>query len=190
MSTPRVLSPRALQEYASSFVTLCHLLILPRLLKGNYNNYISVKVGPEVIVRVHRPVAMRFSMVWKRTLQDKDCRVVTVVFPPDPLATSPAGSSAVNPGNAPATNQGIPPPPQSPSNKDIMKFVIQWMEQGGADPKGNNAVNYPRGYRPGLERLLALTQMLEIDDLTDRINLDLGNMPQPVRFCPICRRIE
>ena len=190
MSTARVLGQRALQEYVSSIAILRHPLIISRLLKGNHANFVSVKVGPEVVVRVHRPIAIRFSEVWRRTLQDKNCSVVTVAFPANPPAASSVSPSTVNPANALASNQSIPPPPPTLSDRDLLKFIVQWMEQGGADPKGNNAINYPKGYRPGLERLLAIAEMLEIDDLTKRINLDLGNIPTPTRYCPLCRRRE
>ena len=76
------------------------------------------------------------------------------------------------------------------SDKDLLKLIVQWMEQGGAEPKGKNAINYPKGYRPGLERLLAFAEMLEIDELINRIKLDLGNIPRPIRYCALCKRKE
>ena len=190
MSSTRVLSPRALQEYLSSLTNICYQLIVHSLLKGNHNNYISVKVGPEVVVRVHRPIAVRFSQVWKRALQDVRCTVVTVILPPEPAAVSSVGSSAPNLINAPPAAQGISPIPTSPSNKDLLKFVIQWMEQGGADPRGSNAVAYPRGNRPALEKLSSIAQMLEVEELSPRVNRDLGNTPAPILYCSNCKRIE
>ena len=163
---------------------------MPRLLKGKHANFVSVKVDNAIFLRVHRPIAERFSQVWKRALQDQNCNVVTVTFPPDPPIAPPAGQRASNLQNAPASDQAIPPPPPpSPSHKDLLKFVIQWMEQGGADAKGRTAIKYPSRYRPGLERLLALAQMLEVDELLARVEADLGNIPVRTRYCAKCRRV-
>ncbi|KAF6238890.1 hypothetical protein HO173_002762 [Letharia columbiana] len=200
-----------------------------KLLRGNHSNFVSVKVEEEVFLRVHRPVATRFSAVWKRGLSNPKCGIVTVTFPPDPPAAplavrsapssgnAPAKSPSIPPlsppalaaplvsqsdarsgqrtapnsGNAPATPGLIPPPPPPPSKKEALKFIIQWMEQGGADPKGKNAVPYPKGYRAGLETLLALASMLEISELMTRVSGDLGIIPLPrPRRCPTCKRVE
>lgn len=229
------------------------MLTVPRLLRGNHANFVSIKVEEEVFLRVHRPVATRFSAVWKRDLQNPKCAIVTVTFPPDPptaplavrsapsSGNAPANSltippppppppapaapmasqwmpdpgnapvktenilpppnsppaaaladqSAPNSGNAPATPDLIPPPPPPPSKRNALKFIVQWMEQGGADPKGKNAVPYPKGYRAGLETLLALASMLEISELMTRVSGDLGIIPLPrPRRCPTCKRVE
>lgn len=243
MSIAPVLSPRALQELVSSLAIICRLLTVSRLLRGNHSNFVSVKVEEEVFLRVHRPVATRFSAVWKRGLSNPKCGIVTVTFPPDPPAAPLVPQLVPNPGNAlvaaqaippppppalaaplvsqsvsgpdvapppnsppaapsvspsapssedlPATPGLIPPPPPPPSKKEALKFIIQWMEQGGADPKGKNAVPYPKGYRAGLETLLALASMLEISELMTRVSGDLGIIPLPrPRRCPTCKRVE
>ena len=236
MSTAPVLSPRALQELVSSMAIICRLLTVPRLLRGNHTNFVSIKVEEEVFLRVHRPVATRFSAVWKRDLQNPKRAIVTVTFPPDPPAATlvsrppstasgadrsvppaapldsqwvnnsgnapatgetmpPAAptvsQSAANSVNAPATPDLIPPPPPPPSKRNALKFIVQWMEQGGADPKGKNAVPYPKGYRAGLETVLALANMLEISELMTRVSGDLGIIPPPrPRKCPTCKRVE
>lgn len=62
------------------------------------------------------------------------------------------------------------------------------MEKGGADPVGNNAVPYPKAYREGLERLLTLTNMLQIGELNARVARDLGGIPDPnAKPCPRCK---
>lgn len=206
-------------------------------MRKNPTNFVSVKVDDEVLHRVHRPVAMRFSRAWNRVLRNPKCQIVTATFPPDPpaapLVSQPAPSTGNAPsgndqfhsfrhhfcnvsghcpfkntqnpfqirsvnsklttssGSAPAQNSFIPPPPPLPSYKDALKFIIQWMEGGGADPKGRNAVPYPSGYRAGLERLMTLVCILEVDELITRINRDLGMIPVPrPKKCPVCRRTE
>lgn len=143
-------------------------------MKGNHANFVSIKVGNEVVLRVHRPVAVRFSPVWSRELGDSG-GIVTVTFPPDLPPTAPDSNN-------------IPPPPPRPSYQTALKFVVQWMEKGGADPVGNNAVPYPKGYREELERLLILTNMLEIGELSARVARDLGAIPNPkAKPCPTCK---
>lgn len=145
-------------------------------MKGKHANFVSVKVEDEVVLRVHRPVAVRFSPVWNRELGDHG-RIVTVTFPPDPAP-------------APANSANVPPPPPRPSYKSALKFVVQWMDKGGADPVGYNAVPYPNGYREGLERLLTLANMLEIGELHARVKRDLGAIPvlKP-KICSRCQGI-
>ena len=65
------------------------------------------------------------------------------------------------------------------------------MEAGGADPKGINAVGYPKGYRPALEKLLAVGAMLEVNELVTRLDRDLKGMrlPKPKK-CPTCKKFE
>lgn len=115
------------------------------------------------------------------------------IAPPlnSPPAAPSVSQSAPDSGNAPATPDLIPPPPPPPSKRNALKFIVQWMEQGGADPKGKNAVPYPKGYRAGLETLLALASMLEISELMTRVSGDLGIIPLPrPRRCPMCKRVE
>lgn len=188
MSTAPVISPRALQELVSSPAIIRSLLTLIRLLKGNHANFVSIKFGDEIFLRVHRPVAMHFSPVWNHDLRNPNCAILTITFPPDPPAAPLASQTASNSGNGPAAFQYILPPPP-PSYKNALKFVVQWMEQGGADPKGKNAVPYPRDYREGLERLVALANMLQVDELTTRLNRDLGEIPVPrPKQCSKCRK--
>ena len=143
-------------------------------MKGNHANFVSIKVGKEVVLRVHRPVAVRFSPVWNRELGHSGS-IVTVDFPPDPPPTAP-------------DSDNVPPPPPRPSYQTALKFVVQWMEKGGADPVGNNAVPYPRGYREGLQRILTLTDMLQIGELNARVAQDLGVIPDPkAQPCPRCK---
>lgn len=117
--------------------------------------------------------------------------------PTELLALQMAQASGNTPAKPPAIAlpptkpPAIPPPPPVPSNRDCLKFIVQWMEQGGADPKGNNVVLYPSNYRPGLQRLLALTTLLEVNSLSERIRLDLGPVPgSKSKFCPKCKRPE
>ena len=166
-------------------------LTVARLLKGNYKNFVSVKVGDEEFLRIHRPVAARFSTVWKSELSNPNCKAVTVTFPADPPAAAPPSESTANASNAAAKPQVIPPPPLSPSNKDLLKFIVQWMELGGTDPKGNNAAKYPKDYRAGLERLRALAELLGANELVSRVNRDLGTVAPPPRpRCSECKKLE
>lgn len=188
MSTAPVLSPRALQESVASPEVVRSLLTVPRLLRKNHNNFVSIKVGDEIFLRVHRPVATRFSPVWKRELQNVASTVVTVTFPPDPPAAPVVTQPKPKPEDIPVPSEPIPPPPPPPSNRTALKFIVQWMEQGGADPNGNNAVPYPKGYRAGLEKVLAIATMLQVSELVTRLKRDLGRMPP--RRCPTCGAVE
>ncbi|KAL9073816.1 MAG: hypothetical protein Q9161_002648 [Pseudevernia consocians] len=227
-----VLSPRALQELVPSSATARFLLTSSRLLRGNHRSFVSVKVDDELVIRVHRTLAKRFSPVWKRELTDVNRGIVTVTFPPDAAPTAPLADQAVpkpsdspttprvvlppapTPGAVPSppptpgpvptppptpravpqpppTPQAIPPPPPMPSNKDALKFLVQWMEHGGADPRGKNAVPYPKGFRAGLEKLLEVASKLEVQELVTRVKRDLGRTPVPKpRKCSVCRRTE
>ena len=146
-------------------------------MKGNHESYITVMVGEEEVHRVHRTVAMRFSGVWKRSLSNPDCEIVRLSFPPGPPvpvvpATGPKGLSLAQ------------------KNRLALKFVVQWMEKGGADPEGENAVSYPKT-RPGLESLWSLAERLEVRELADRVKLDLRRVSVPPRkICPKCPRFE
>ena len=173
------------------FADILLLLTVSRLLRKNHSNFVSVKVGDEIFLQVHRPVATRFSPVWKRELQNLSCRIVTVAFPPDPPAAPLVPQSAPESDIARDTSELIPPPPPPPQNKTALKFIVQWMEQGGADPKGKNAVPYPKGYREGLEKFLEIATMLEVSELVARLNGDLGKMPSPKpKRCPKCMAVE
>ena len=181
-------------------VTVRSKLTVARLLKGNHANFVGVKIEEEEYLRIHRPVAARFSAVWKSALTDRDCRVVTVTLPsklpaanvgPTSASTQATSSDAPPaalpaPQPAPKSSMSIPPS----MNKLALKFVVQWMEQGGADPQGKNAMPYPKT-RPGLELLLALAEMLQVAELIDRVKLDLGEVPAPAPIrCSTCKKVE
>lgn len=143
-------------------------------MKGHHSNFVSIKAENEVVLRIHRPVAVRFSPVWSRELGDSGGSI-TVNFPPNPPRTAPASDN-------------VPSPPARPSYQTALEFVVQWMEKGGADPFGNNAVPYPKGYREGLERILTLTNMLQMGELHARVAQDLGVIPDPkAKPCPRCK---
>ena len=158
---------------------------------------VSIMVDDAILLHVHRTIASYFSSVWKRALSNPDCRVVTVTFPPDSPAASLAGQLPPKSGSAPVTSQSIPPPPPPLSYSILLKFLIQWMEQGGADPKGKNAVPYPAKYREGLERLLYLAKYLEVKELVPRVSRDLGEIPLPKpqqlntrpKICLTCKKV-
>ena len=148
-------------------------------------------------------------------MQEPFCGAVTVTFPSDPPAAPPvaqAGPSSSSPqvtaenvpppaappvaeagpssASAQTTAENVPPPTALAANKLALKFVVQWMEEGGADPSGNNAVPYPKT-RSGLERLLALAEMLEIRELAGRVskNLERIRARRPKR-CERCHNAE
>lgn len=137
-------------------------------------------VGEEEVHRIHRTVAMRFSGVWKRSLTDTDCVTVTLSFPPGPPVPV-----------VPATGPNVPPLISlAQKNRLALKFVVQWMEKGGADPEGDNAATYPKT-RPGLESLWSLAERLEVRELADRVKLDMRRVSVPPRkVCSKCPRFE
>lgn len=149
-------------------------------MKGNHENFITVMVGEEEVHRVHRSVAMRFSDVWKRGLSNPDCVTVTLSFPPGPPVP-------VVPSTGPKAPALLSLPEK---NRLALKFVVQWMENGGADPTGDNAVSYPKT-RPGMETLWSLAERLEVHELANRLKLDLRRLPVPPRkVCQKCPRLE
>ena len=192
MSIP-VLSPRALQESVSSLAFTHTLLTVPRLMKRNHKNFISIKVDEEVLFRIPRPLAIRFSAVWNAALKNVTSTIVTVTLPldPPPAPSLPVAQAVPSAGKEPAFPNLVPPPPPPPSGKTALKFIIQWMEAGGAEPRGIHAVPYPRGYRPALEKILAIANKLEINELVTRVKCDLGRMraPKPKK-CPDCKKFE
>ena len=192
ITTP-VLSPRALQESVSSQALTRSLLTVPRLMKRNHKNLVSIKVDEEILFRLPRPLAMRFSAVWNAALKDITRTIVTVTLPLDPApAPSTLAAQAVPiAGREPAFPNLVPPPPPPPSGKTALKFIIQWMEAGGWEPRGIHAIPYPRDYRPALEKILAIASMLEISELVTRVKFDLGRgrAPRPQK-CPTCQKSE
>lgn len=161
-------------------------------MEGNKSKFIAVMVGDEVVHRVHRTVAMRFSGVWKTSLSDPDCGVVTLSFPPGPpVPVVPStGSSAHSTTKGTGTAEVPPRLSLAQKNRLALKFVVQWMEKGGADPKGDNSVAYPKT-RPGLESVLSLAERLEVRELADRVKLDLRRAPVATRkICEKCPRFE
>ena len=73
----------------------------------------------------------------------------------------------------------------TPADKDALRFVVQWMEGGGADPTGNNALLYPRGNEEELKRLRGLVTALEIGPLIARTNRDIAAI-RPL-YCTLCK---
>ena len=130
-----------------------------------------------MVARVHKPIAKRFSQVWKSALQDTLCREIDVTFPAEP-------------SNATGSAQGPSMLSPAEKNRRALKFIVQWMEMGGGNPKGDDAAAYPQT-RPGLESLLRLAETLEVRELVDRVKLDLTKIraPRPKR-CPKCKGIE
>ena len=192
MTTP-VLSPRALQESVSCLALTGSLLTVPRIMKQNHRNFISVKVDEEVLFRLPRPLATRFSAVWKAALKNISCNIVTVTLPqdPPPAPSLPAAQAVSISGREATFPNLVPPPPPPPSGKTALKFIIQWMEAGGAEPRGLQAIPYPRDYRPAQDKILALARMLEISELVTRIGYETGRVRAPERRkCPLCKRFE
>ena len=162
-------------------------------MKRNHKNFVSVKVDEAILFRLPRPLATRFSAVWNAALKDITCTIVTVILPvdPAPAPSLPAAQAAPIAGREPAFPNLVPPPPPPPSGKTALKYIIQWMEAGGWEPRGINAVVYPRDYRPALEKILAIASMLEVSELVTRLRTDLGRVraPRPKK-CPDCGRFE
>ena len=192
ITTP-VLTLRALQESVSSLALIRSLLTVPRLMKRNRKNFVSIKVDEEILFRLPRPLAMRFSAVWNAALKDITRTIVTVNLPLDPpaAASAPVAQAVPIAGREPAFPDLVPPPPPPPSGKTALKFIIQWMEAGGSEPRGIHTITYPREYRPALEKILAIASMLEISELVTRINADLGRgRAQRLQKCASCKRLE
>lgn len=165
---------------------------MQELMKRNHKNFVSVKVDEEILFRLPRPLAMRFSAVWNAALKDITRTIVTVVLPLDPpAAPSPQATQAVPiAGREPAFPSLVPPPPPPPSGKTALKFIIQWMEAGGCEPRGIQAIPYPSDYRPALEKILAVASNLEINELVTRVKNDLGMRAPKPKKCPTCKKLE
>ena len=73
----------------------------------------------------------------------------------------------------------------TPAEKNAVMFIVQWMEQGGADPTGKHALLYPRGNEEELRRLRDLVTALEIAPLITRTNRDLAAI-RP-KYCTLCK---
>ena len=71
------------------------------------------------------------------------------------------------------------------ADKNAVTFIVQWMEGGGADPTGKNALLYPRGNQEELRRLRGLVTALEIGPLIARTNRDLAAI-RP-KYCTLCK---
>ena len=123
-------------------------------------------------------------------MQDPSCTTVTVTLPPNPPAAPHVSQPGSSSDSAEATAPSIPPVPRSELERKALKFVVQWMEKGGADPHGDNAVPYPK-LRPGLELLLALAETLQVKELADRLSRDLGRISAPrPKKCTKCKKLE
>lgn len=134
---------------------------------------------------------MRFSGLWKRSLTNPDCAIVRLSFPGPPVAVVASTEQTVQDTNTGSSTAEVPPRLSlAEKNRLALKFVVQWMEKGGADPKGDIAVPYPKT-RPGLETLLSLAERLEVRELAERVKLDLRRVPVPARkVCQHCPRFE
>ena len=79
----------------------------------------------------------------------------------------------------------------SPHEANIfaLKYIVQWMEGGGVDSEEQTALPRPRTC-PGLQRVLALAQILEVRELIDRMNSDLTDTPFRPKKCENCKRYE
>ena len=163
-----------------------------RLLKNNHKNFVSVKVGEQVFMRVHRPLAMRFSSVWRRALKEPLCREVTVTFPREEEIFPGVGELA--PTSSKAKSAGQMPALLSPTeaNQLMLKLIGQWMELGGSVPEGPKSAPYPKTHQQ-LQRLRAVAQSLEIRELVQQVDQDLASSnfpPPPPKKCTQCRRFE
>ena len=152
----------------------------------------SIKIGQEVFMRVHRPLAMRFSTAWRSALEEPLCREVNVTFPREASIYSVVGESA--PTSSKAKGAGQMPPLLSPTeaNRLMLKLIGQWMELGGSTPVGPKSVPYPRT-RSGLERLRALAESLEVWELLHQVDRDLDTTKFPApppKKCTECKRFE
>ena len=76
--------------------------------------------------------------------------------------------------------------PADPVEKNTVKFLVQWMQRGGEDPVGANALLYPEGNRTVLLKLNQLVTSLEVDALIARTRrgLALAPMPKPTPTVP------
>ncbi|KAL9134223.1 MAG: hypothetical protein Q9175_004599, partial [Cornicularia normoerica] len=94
----------------------------------------------------------------------------------------PAEIEPALPKRIPAVNQDSPPP--TPADENAVIFIVQWMERGGGDPIGKEALLYPRGNIEELRKLRDLVMRLEIDPLIARTNQDLA--ASTPKFCSLC----
>jgi len=96
---------------------------------------------------VNSELAKHFSPKWKQELLEKNCVCVTAYADKD-LSYD--------------------------TEKTCVRFIIQWMEQGGNDYTGNGAISYPQGHALRLRKLGALANYLQIGLLIERIDKDLA----------------
>ena len=87
--------------------------------------------------------------------------------------------------SADAQNPGLGSSTPTAADKNAVTFIVQWMEQGGADPTGKNALLYPKGNQEELRRLRYLVTALEIGPLIARTNRDLAAI-RP-KYCTLCK---
>lgn len=98
------------------------------------------------------------------------------------LASSSANKPALPNDAAAVSHENTSP---TPSDKNAVMFIVQWMERGGADPIGKEPLLYPRGNLEMLQKLGNLVTMLGIDPLIARTKRDLAAI-RP-KFCTLCR---
>lgn len=75
------------------------------------------------------------------------------------------------------------------ANRFSLKFIVEWIEAGGGDSVERRAVPYPRT-RPGLQRLLALAETLQVRGLIPRLTSDIARTPVHPKRCDRCQRYE
>ena len=158
---------------------------LQELLRGKNRSMVSIQFLGEQICSIERGLASHFSPVWRQRLANATVGIVHVTFP----NTAQSASSSNDPSNVPSAT----PPDKAlatvqdsttissprtqavdPVERNSVKFLVQWMQRGGTDPVGPNALLYPRGNPVALEKLQQLATSLEIDSLIARTTEDLN----------------
>ncbi len=188
VSTQPLLSIRQMQELASPFPYSCTLLTISSLLRGNRGSRVSVQVENAYVCSILRPVAKHFSRTWRQALANIHCTSVNVTVPtPAPsrnATTAPAGNAPESSDAPPAVAQEDPSP--TPSERNAVTFIVQWMEQGGADPVGPSTLVYPRGSEEELVRLQGLATALGVDPLVKRTRRDIAAIRGAK--CDLCKQ--
>ena len=132
---------------------------------------------------------MRFSRVWKRALQNPALREVTVTFPqplPPALSTDQVVPTFINTDGTSQLSTLLLP---DEANNYALRYIVQWMEGGGVDSDEQTALPCPKA-RPGLQRVLALAQLLQVRELIERMISELTATPVRPKKCEICKRFE
>ena len=150
----------------------------------------SVRTGGQEVIRVHRPVAMRFSSAWKSALQNQACRELTVTFPQESSPAPPVGQATSSSSGTISSPQVARALTVDDVNKFALKLIVEWMEQGGAVDRGTNATPWPKT-PSGFQRLLRLARNLGVSELVTRLNAVVARpLPAGAKTCPQCKRLE